>query len=80
VAQDKGQWQILVDEVGNFLISSVTVSFSRSTTLLQRVGHVCGNVHISTVTDFVFHGCTWLWRMFYAFGTCPNVIQIAHFV
>lgn len=45
MAQDKGQWQILVDEVRNLLISSVTVSFSRSGTLLQRVGHVFRNVH-----------------------------------
>jgi hypothetical protein len=58
VAQDKGQWQSLVDDMGNFLISSMTVSFSRSTTLLQGVGHLFGNIHISTVTDFMFHGCT----------------------
>jgi hypothetical protein len=66
VAQDKGEWQILVDEVGNFLISSMTVSFSRSTTQLQRVGHVFGNVHISTVTSDGLH----VSRMYVVFGEC----------
>jgi hypothetical protein len=54
-ARDKGLWQILVSKMGGFLICSMTISFSRST-LLIGVGHVFGNVHISTVTDFAFHG------------------------